>query len=102
LSRDQLNAGNYYPCYRQIDGSSVLRIAKVVNGVETVLKSASVTNPTQGSRFTLSCQATGGSLTLRLDGVIKATVVGGLPPPGRRAALDSSRRPCRLLAARVQ
>jgi hypothetical protein len=69
-----LNAGNYYLCYRQIGGSSVLRIAKVVNGVETVLKSASVTNPTQGSRFTLSCQATGGSLTLRLDGVIKATV----------------------------
>ena len=69
-----LNAGNYYLCYRQIGGSSVLRIAKVVNGVETVLKSASVTNPVQGSRFTLSCQATGGSLTLRLDGVTKATV----------------------------
>ena len=69
-----LNAGNYYLCYRQIGGSSVLRIAKVVNGVETVLKSASVANPVQGSRFTLSCQATGGSLTLRLDGVTKATV----------------------------
>ena len=69
-----LNAGNYYLCYRQIGGSSVLRIAKVVNGVETVLKSAAVTNPAQGSRFTLSCQATGGSLTLRLDGVTKATV----------------------------
>ena len=67
-------AGNYYLCYRQIGGSSVLRIAKVVNGVETVLKSATVTNPVQGSRFTLSCQATGGSLTLRLDGVTKATV----------------------------
>ena len=69
-----LNAANYYLCYRQVGGSSVLRIAKVVNGVETVLKSASVTNPAQGSRFTLSCQATGGSLTLRLDGVTKATV----------------------------
>ena len=69
-----LNAGNYYLCYRQIGGSSVLRIAKVVNGVETVLKSATVANPVQGSRFTLSCQATGGALTLRLDGVTKATV----------------------------
>ena len=55
-----LNAGNYYLCYRQIGGSSVLRIAKVVNGVETVLKSAAVANPAQGSRFTLSCQATRG------------------------------------------
>jgi uncharacterized repeat protein (TIGR01451 family) len=69
-----LNAGNYYLCYRQIGGSSVVRIAKVVNGVETVLKSAGVGNPAQGSRFTLSCQATGGSLTLKLDGVTKATV----------------------------
>ena len=68
------DAGNYYLCYRQVGGSSVLRIAKVVNGVETVLKSASVTNPAPGARFTLSCQATGGSLTLRLDGVTKATV----------------------------
>jgi len=69
-----LNPTNYYLCYRQIGGSSVLRIAKVVNGVETVLKSAGVTNPAQGARFTLSCQATGGSLTLKLDGVTKATV----------------------------
>ena len=44
------------------------------NGVETVLKSAAVGNPAQGSRFTLSCQASGGSLTLKLDGVTKATV----------------------------
>jgi uncharacterized repeat protein (TIGR01451 family) len=69
-----VNAGSYFLCYRQIGGSSVVRIAKVVNGVETVLKSATVTNPAQGSRFTLSCQAGGGSLTLRLDGVTKATV----------------------------
>jgi hypothetical protein len=69
-----LNPTNYYLCYRQVGGSSVLRIAKVVNGVETVLKSATVTNPVQGSRFTLSCQASAGSLTLKLDGVIKATV----------------------------
>jgi len=69
-----VNAGSYYLCYRQIGGSSVLRIAKVVNGVETVLKSATVTNPAQGARFTLSCQANAGTLTLQLDGVTKATV----------------------------
>jgi hypothetical protein len=69
-----VSAGNYFLCYRQVGGSSVLRIAKVVNGVETVLKSATVPNPPQGSRFMLSCQASGGTLTLRLDGVTKATV----------------------------
>ena len=33
------NPQNYYICYRQVGGSSVLRIAKVQNGVETMLKS---------------------------------------------------------------
>jgi len=68
------SAGNYYLCYRQVGGSSVVRIAKVVNGKETVLKSANVANPAQGARFTLSCQAAGSLLTLQLDGVTKATV----------------------------
>jgi hypothetical protein len=31
---------NYYMCYRQLGGSSTVRIAKVQNGAETVLKSA--------------------------------------------------------------
>ena len=52
----------------------MLRIAKVVKGKETVLKSVPVPNPVQGARFTLSCQATGGLLTLQLDGVTMATV----------------------------
>jgi len=73
------SAGNYYLCYRQIGGSSMVRIAKMVNGKETVLKSVTVPNPAQGSRFTLSCQTTGGSLTLRLDGVTKATVADPAP-----------------------
>jgi hypothetical protein len=33
-----------------------------------------VSNPAPGARFTLSCQASGGLLTLRLDGVTRATV----------------------------
>ena len=69
-----LSAGNYYLCYRQMGGSSMLRIAKVVNGVETALKTVALANPAQGSRFTLSCQASGGLLTLLLDGVTKVTV----------------------------
>ena len=47
-SSTTLSAGNYYLCYRQIGGSSVLRIAKVVNGVETVLKSATVRQSRSG------------------------------------------------------
>ena len=39
------NPQNYYICYRQVGGSSVLRIAKVQNGAETVLKSVGIGNP---------------------------------------------------------
>ena len=60
------DARNYYLCYRQVGGSSLVRIAKVVNGVETVLKSVGVPNPAQGTRFTLSCQVSGGALALQL------------------------------------
>jgi hypothetical protein len=62
----------YYLCYRQVGGSSLLRIAKVINGVETVLKSASVPNPIVGTPFTLSCSVNGTALALSLDGVPKA------------------------------
>jgi hypothetical protein len=61
----------YYLCYRQVGGSSLLRIAKIVNGVETVLKSASVPNPVVGTPFTLSCSVSGTALALALDGVPK-------------------------------
>ena len=61
----------YYLCYRQVGGSSLLRIAKVINGVETVLKSASVPNPIAGTPFTLSCSVNGTALALSLDGVPK-------------------------------
>ena len=73
------DARNYYLCYRQVGGSSVLRIAKVVNGVETVLKSVAVANPAKGARFTLSCQVSGATLTLRLDGATKATATDAIP-----------------------
>ena len=65
--------GRYYLCYRQVGGSSLLRIAKVVNGVETVLKSVSVPNPIVGTPFTLSCSVNGTALALSLNGVPKAT-----------------------------
>jgi hypothetical protein len=64
---------NYYICYRQVGGSSALRVAKVQNGVETVLKSAGVANPTLNAWSRLSCEASGSTLTLKLDGVAKVT-----------------------------
>jgi hypothetical protein len=65
------NPQNYYICYRQVGGSSVLRIAKVQNGAETVLKSVGIANPALNTFSKLSCEASGTTLTLRLDGVTK-------------------------------
>ena len=65
---------NYYACYRVAGGTSVLRIAKVVNGVEVVLKSASIGNPIKGTMFSLSCRAEGTTIELTV-GATKLTVV---------------------------
>jgi hypothetical protein len=64
---------NYYVCYRLTGGSSVLRISKVVNGLEIVLKSAPVANPAREAMFGVACRAEGTTLTLELDGVAKLT-----------------------------
>jgi hypothetical protein len=76
---------NYYICYRQTGGSSILRIARVVNGVETVLKSGSIANPQKEQFFTLGCQAgpstTPTTLTLTL-GTTKLTVTDATFPSG--------------------
>jgi hypothetical protein len=61
-----VDAQTYYACYRQVGGSSVVRIAKVVNGAEKILKSASVPNPTRGVPFTISCRVTGTTITASL------------------------------------
>jgi hypothetical protein len=68
---------NYYLCYRQVGGSSVVRVAKIRNGVETVLKSIGVANPKLNTFSTLSCQASGTTVTLALDGVPKVSVSDG-------------------------
>jgi hypothetical protein len=64
---------NYYVCYRQTGGSSVLRISRVVGGVETVLRSYTLSNPAPRLLFTLGCQAQGTTLTLTL-GTVKLAV----------------------------
>ncbi len=71
------NPQNYYICYRQVGGSSVLRIAKVQNGVETVLKSVGIANPAPNALFKLACQASGTALTLLVDGVTKLSTSNG-------------------------
>jgi hypothetical protein len=68
---------NYYVCYRQAGGSSLVRIAKVQNGVETVLKSVGVGNPALNVFSTLSCQVSGSTLTLRVDGATKLSATDG-------------------------
>ena len=62
---------NYYLCSRQVGGSSTVRIAKVQNGVETTLKSVGIGNPALNAFSKLSCQVSGSTLTLRIDGVTK-------------------------------
>lgn len=66
--------GNYYRIYRNTGGSSVLRISKFVNGVETVLKSIGLTNPAANAFFHLEGRASGTTLTVALDGVDKGFV----------------------------
>jgi hypothetical protein len=68
------DAANYYRCYRSAGGSSTVRIAKVVAGVEKVLKWMNVGNPAKGVFFTLSCQMSGTTLTLQINGATYLSV----------------------------
>jgi hypothetical protein len=64
--------GNYYKLYRQTGGTNALRIAKVVNGVEALLKSAAAPGIPLNTFFRLTATATVTSgvttLTLSLGG----------------------------------
>ena len=70
------DAQNYYLVSRVCGWTSALQISKVVNGTETVLKSMSLPNPVSGTFFRLEGQANGTTLTLKLDGVQKLSVIG--------------------------
>ena len=83
---------NYYVCYRQLGGSSVVRIAKMQNGVETVLKSIGIANPVLNGFSTLSCQASGSTLTLRVDGVTKLSMTDGTFSTGRTGYTISTQK----------
>ena len=68
---------NSYLIYRQVGGSSRLLISRFVNGVETILASSSIANPTRGVSFRLTGRVSGTgtatTLTLELNGVVRAT-----------------------------
>ena len=66
---------NYYLVSRQDRRTSVLQISKVVDGSETVLAVTAVPNPASNTFFRLEGEANGATLTLKLDGVQKLSVV---------------------------
>ncbi len=74
--------GRYYRIYRNTGGSSVLRISRVVNGVETILKSVGVPNPAANVFFHLEGRVSGTTLTVALDGVDKGSITDGTYGPG--------------------
>jgi len=60
------NDRNHYRLYRAAGGSSQLRISKLVNGVETVLKSTNIALPTANTPFHLRGRVSGATLELFL------------------------------------
>jgi hypothetical protein len=65
---------NYYIAYRMVGGASLLRLARVVGGVETVLAQAPVPNPVVSTPFRLRAGVAGTTLTLSLVGGASVSV----------------------------
>lgn len=68
------DAQSYYWLYRRAGGTNALRISKVVNGVETILKSVPLAAPSLGVPFHLRGQVIGTTLTVTV-GTTQATVM---------------------------
>jgi hypothetical protein len=64
---------NYYRIYRTTGGSSLLKISKIVGGVETVLKTVSISNPAAGVQFHLRGSANGTTLSVAV-GTVQTSV----------------------------
>ena len=60
---------NHYRLYRIVGGASQLRIAKIVNGVEFLLKTANIPNPAVGSAFHIAASVTGTTLKVAMGSV---------------------------------
>jgi hypothetical protein len=63
------DAKNHYRIYRSVGGSSQLRIAKLVNGIEYPLKSVIIPNPVVGTAFHIVGSVVGTTLTASTAGV---------------------------------
>jgi hypothetical protein len=66
---------NYYAVYRQLGSASNVQIAKVVNGVEKILKTGTIASTKGG--FRVSGRIAGSVITVAVDGVARATVTDG-------------------------
>ncbi len=77
------NPTNYYVAYRQVGGSAVLRIAKVVNGTATVLATAALANPQVNVPFKLTARVSGTKISLDLNGVNKVNATDTTFPTGK-------------------
>jgi hypothetical protein len=60
--------GGYMAC-RETGGTSVLRFIRVVNGVESVLRSVAISNPTKGVPFTLTTTISGNTFSLGVGAI---------------------------------
>jgi len=68
------DAGNYYRVWGQTGSTSGLRIDKVVNGVQTLLKWAKWSNASQNVFFQIEGRAEGNTIKLFLNGVERISV----------------------------
>ena len=64
---------SYYLFSRLAGGTTGLRISRIANGVETILKHVSAPNPSPGVAFRLKGSVRGNLLTLELDGALKVS-----------------------------
>ena len=72
--RLQQGAQNYYWLYRRAGSTNAIRISKVVNGVETILKNVPLAAPTPGAPFHLKGQVSGTTLTLTVGTTVQTTI----------------------------
>ena len=78
-----VNPGNYYAAYRHVGGSSLLKIVRVRNGVETVLAQRSIANPARGQNFSVAVTFSQSQIVLTAAGV-SVSASGVLDTPGKR------------------
>jgi hypothetical protein len=77
------DAENYYRLCRLVGGSSVLRIYRVRNGVETILSTTSIANPVPNVPFRASASISNGIVTFTVETITATapydTLTNGAP-----------------------